>query len=398
SIQRDLWDLACNIAVEGVTDELELRSAQVPGMSKRVALGRLRQEVGTLTAEKIYRYYLDQALDDKKLTSLKREYGQDEHLFWYLPKLPKVVKLKFRPKSGDDEDENDGNAITIEIMVPGEGGGEDDEQQGSGEGDEQQGNGGGRSDDDTTIDYSEVAEHWKDIADRVLQDLETFSKERGDSAGNMVQNLREVTREKYDYTAFLQKFATRHEAMVINDDEFDYVYYTYGLKLYHNLPLVEPLEYKDVKRIKELVIAIDTSGSVQGEEVQNFLQKTYNILKSEQSFFNRFNLHIVQCDAKIQQDKVITCQEDFDQYLHEMKLFGFGGTDFRPVFEYVDSLIEQHEFSNLKGVIYFTDGYGVFPAQKPAYDVAFVFVKEDLDPPEVPAWAIKLVLRKEEIQ
>ena len=52
------------------------------------------------------------------------------------------------------------------------------------------------------------------------------------------------------------------ETMKINDDEFDYVFYTYGLKLYKKMPLVEPLEYKEVKRIKEFVIAIDTSGSV----------------------------------------------------------------------------------------------------------------------------------------
>ena len=51
------------------------------------------------------------------------------------------------------------------------------------------------------------------------------------------------------------------EDMRVNDDEFDYVYYTYGLSLYGNLPLVEPLEYKDVNKIKEFVVAIDTSAA-----------------------------------------------------------------------------------------------------------------------------------------
>ena len=51
------------------------------------------------------------------------------------------------------------------------------------------------------------------------------------------------------------------------------------------MPLIEPLEYKDVKRIREFVIAIDTSGSVMGEQEQAFLQKTYNILQSTESFF-----------------------------------------------------------------------------------------------------------------
>ena len=65
------------------------------------------------------------------------------------------------------------------------------------------------------------------------------------------------------------------------------------------------------------------------------------------------------------------------------------------MFDYVDALIKKKEFSNLKGLIYFTDGYGDYPANKPPYEVAFVFVGEE--GPEVPAWAIKLVLKKEEI-
>lgn len=72
--------------------------------------------------------------------------------------------------------------------------------------------------------------------------------------------------------------------MRVNDDEFDYIFYTYGLKLYERMPLIEPLEYKEVKRIKEFVIAIDTSGSVSGELVQKFIQKTYNILKTRKAF------------------------------------------------------------------------------------------------------------------
>ena len=73
--------------------------------------------------------------------------------------------------------------------------------------------------------------------------------------------------------------------MRINDDEYDYIFYTYGLRQYKNMPLIEPLEYKEVKRIREFVIAIDTSGSTSGELVQRFMQKTYNILKIHGELF-----------------------------------------------------------------------------------------------------------------
>ena len=166
---------------------------------------------------------------------------------------------------------------------------------------------------------------WKDISARMQMDLETFSKLQGDRAGALTQNLQAVNRETYDYTAFLKKFAVRGEVMRLDPDEFDYVYYTYGLKLYRNMPLIEPLEYREVKRIREFVIAIDTSGSTSGELVQKFVQKTYNVLKSTESFFSKINLHILQCDADIQEDVKITSQEEFDAYLKTMTIKGLGG-------------------------------------------------------------------------
>ena len=262
--------------------------------------------------------------------------------------------------------------------------------------------GNSNSDGDPDLDLTigvdaATAQIWQDISERMQVDMETFGKNRGIDPGALTQNLLAVNREKYDYTAFLKKFAVRGEVMRINDDEFDYIFYTYGLKLYDKMPLIEPLEYKDVKRIREFVIAIDTSGSTSGDLVQKFVQKTYNVLKSTESFFSKINLHIIQCDADIQEDRKITCQEEFDEYIKTMQIRGLGGTDFRPVFEYVDKLRAQKEFRDLKGLIYFTDGYGVFPARKPDYDAAFVFVDDDYNNPDVPPWAIKLILQRDEI-
>ena len=90
-------------------------------------------------------------------------------------------------------------------------------------------------------------------------------------------------------------------------------------------------------------------------------------------------------------------QDEFDEYLKTMKIYGLGGTDFRPVFEFTQKLIDEKEFTNLKGLIYFTDGYGDFPAKKPDFDAAFVFIDDEYNNPDVPPWAIKLVLQKDEI-
>ena len=242
-----------------------------------------------------------------------------------------------------------------------------------------------------------TTEEWKKISERIKAELKSFSKDKMDKK-SMIQNLEEATKEHYDYGDFLRRFSVSGEDMLVNDDEFDYVYYTYGLQLYGNLPLVEPLEYKDVNKIKEFVIAIDTSASCRGKVVQAFLNKTYSILKSSENFFRKVNIHIIQCDSQVQSDTKITCDDDFEAFMKQGKLEGFGSTDFRPVFTYVNRCIERGEFENLKGLIYFTDGYGVFPSQKPSYDTAFVFLENDLEQPEIPAWAIKLVLSAEEIR
>lgn len=338
-MEQPVWDLACDITVEAVISGLHLHALEASREeTQRPILEQLQQEVKHLTAEKIYRYYLKQNLSPGRIRELRDTFRVDDHGLWY-------------QEEGFD---------------PSGSGGQSQKQ-------------------------------WEELSRHVQGDLETFSRNRGLEAAGLLQNLTAVNREKYDYTTFLRKFASRSEVMKIDDDEFDYIFYTYGLKLYNRMPLVEPLEYKEIKKIREFVIAIDTSGSVSGDLVQAFVQKTYNILKSAGSFDTRLNVHIIQCDQQIQEDALITDQAGFDHYLKNMTLKGFGGTDFRPVFAYVEQLRKARAFTNLKGLIYFTDGLGAYPERKPDYDTAFVFLDEDYHEPKVPSWAMKLILEREDI-
>ena len=358
SLDRPLWDLACDIAVENVITELGLKAAAANRETTQASvIQKIQKECKMLTAEKIYGYLKSNNIDPMTATNMRSRFYADNHEIWYMTDEEKYNRF------GIGEVTQSGDIQTISAI----------------------------------ISATELNETWQQISERMQVDMETFGKQRGDMVGGLIQNLKEVNREKYDYTSFLKKFAVLGEAMKINDDEFDYIFYTYGLKLYDKMPLIEPLEYKEVKQIKEFVIAIDTSGSVVGEQVQAFVQKTYNILKSTESFFSKINLHIIQCDADIQEHIKITNQDEFDEYLKTMQIKGLGGTDFRPVFKKVDELVKNKEFKNLKGLIYFTDGYGIFPKRKPNYDTAFVFVKDDYEIPDVPPWAIKLILEPSDI-
>ena len=187
------------------------------------------------------------------------------------------------------------------------------------------------------------------------------------------------------------------EEMTVDMDSFDYIFYNYGMNLYGNMPLIEPLETKEMQKVEDFVIVIDTSMSCRGDLVKSFLEQTYAVLSESESFFRKINLHILQCDDRVQEDVKITNRREMEQYLSHFTAKGLGGTDFRPAFAYVEQLLRQQSFQKLRGMIYFTDGYGIFPVKKPTYETAFVFLERDYRDVDVPPWAIKLILEEEEM-
>ena len=62
----------------------------------------------------------------------------------------------------------------------------------------------------------------------------------------------------------------------------------------------------------------------------------------------------------------------------------------------MNQLCAEKKFANLRGLLYFTDGMGTYPARRPAYDTAFLFLGERFDDANVPPWAMKVVLDEEE--
>ena len=88
----------------------------------------------------------------------------------------------------------------------------------------------------------------------------------------------------------------------VDPDSFDYGFYAYGLELYGNIPLMEPLEYQETRKIHDLVIVIDTSDSCREGVIAAFLSETRAILNQSDLFFQNANLHIIQNDAAVQVD------------------------------------------------------------------------------------------------
>mgnify|MGYP002510389738 CR=1 FL=1 len=288
-----------------------------------------------LTAEKVYGELSAMSLSERELERLSEEFGADSHLYW---------------PSGEDKKRQE-----------------------------------------------EIENKWQGISEQMETDMETFSKESASSSGGLIAQVKVENREKFDYPQFLRKFSVLREEPVVDQDSFDYTFYSYGLSLYGNMPLIEPQEWREVQKIEEFVIVIDTSMSCSGDLVKKFLEQTYAVLTERDSFFCKVNIRIIQCDDQVQTDERVTCEEELRAYMENLTLQGEGGTDFRPAFDYVERLVQDNAFEQLRGLIYFTDGKGIYPVKMPAFETVFVFMQEDYEDVDVPPWAMKLILQAEDI-
>ena len=331
----DLWNLSCDIAVEWIIDSFKKKSVKraLSGIRTNI-YNDFRQYKIPITAANIYRYLLPDIADNPdRLNQLMIEFFTDDHRFW--PKKPS-----------------------------------------------------------TSPSTAKAGQSWDKISRRE-QELNL----RGDDSASGIDAMKTQIKEgksRRSYKDFLRKFTVLKEELHCDYDEFDLNYYSYGLRLYKNMPLIEPLESREVTKISEFVIVIDTSYSTNGPLVQKFLEETFQIIQERDSFFHKSQIRIIQCDNQVHSDTIIKEQRDIPKLLHNFELIGGGGTDFRPAFSYINKLLENGEFQNLKGVLYFTDGKGIYPAKRPPYETAFLFLGEE-EHPVVPAWAMKLILHEEDL-
>lgn len=327
-----LWGIACDIAVEYTIDSMDIAcTKRILGWVRQKTYESLAKSERGASAAQIYRLLSDKSMEE--LQELHQEFFADDHVFW--------------PK------EEEQNART-----------------------------------------EAARKNWNKISRQTQMEQNRRGNET-EKGEELVSFQMKAGKSQRRYGDFLKKFAVLQEELHCDPDEFDMNFYTYGLSLYQNMPLIEPLESREIKKIREFVVVVDTSYSTSGQLIENFLKETFSLLSQEDSFFHSCKLHVIQCDEEVREDITITEKKQLDSLFFDFKIHGGGGTDFRPAFAYVDELIEQGELKNLCGLLYFTDGKGIYPAKKPDYKTAFLFL-DDYEEENVPVWAIRLRLEEEE--
>ncbi|MBU0631105.1 hypothetical protein KKA17_00515 [bacterium] len=111
-----------------------------------------------------------------------------------------------------------------------------------------------------------------------------------------------------------------------------------------------------------LCVAIDTSGSINDELLGAFMEEFKSIMQN----FPSVKIELIIADAKVHAHYTFQGGEKLDFVLK-----GGGGTDYRPVFDYIEANLPMNTM-----LLYFTDGDGWFPKYPPNYEVLWALSRK----------------------
>jgi len=194
---------------------------------------------------------------------------------------------------------------------------------------------------------------------KILVDAVTYARNQGKLPAGMERIIGDILKTEHDWRTLLYKYIT-------NQLPVDYSWARPSKKSYSTgiyLPSV-------VKESLDLIIAIDTSGSIRNEELKDFMGEILGILGS----FSNVNLTIIDCDCEI--NSVQKLQHATMDDITKLRMKGGGGTSHIPVFKWVEENIPSARL-----LICFTDGYTTFPKSSNVQTLWVVagYNREDVD-------------------
>jgi predicted metal-dependent peptidase len=186
----------------------------------------------------------------------------------------------------------------------------------------------------------------------IVPKAEAVARMQGNMPGAFASMLDKLRRPEIPWTEYLARYFDQHA----QDD--------YDLRRpdRRHTPADIYLPTLHSESMGEIVIAIDTSGSIycDPELFERFMGEVDDVLGRVKPS----KTTLLQCDTCI--TEVIEYHPG-DRVAPDFKLNGGGGTDFRPVFDWID----ENNVSP-RVLVFFTDGLGTFPRSAPGYDVLWV--------------------------
>lgn len=210
-----------------------------------------------------------------------------------------------------------------------------------------------RGDEEPQIDRASESEEMRDISidEQFLEQLHQKMDRQGTLPKDLKFVVPELSIHRVDWREELYRYIATHAKSSFSFMPPNMKYLYRGIYL--------PSLSSDLLRI---VVAIDTSGSVDEELVATFVSEVDSITQQ----YPNYEIDIITADAKIQSHQLFLPGETLCY-----ELSGRGGTDFRVVFDYIDREIDYPTL-----LLYFTDGMGSFPESEPPYDTIWVMPTE----------------------
>ena len=125
-----------------------------------------------------------------------------------------------------------------------------------------------------------------------------------------------------------------------------------------------------IDRLKDVVFAYDTSGSITQNMLQSFFMETLNLFEN----FSSLQGWLGVCDWDLHSFEPVDGQSSYNDF----NFIGGGGTSFRPIFDKV-----KEKGIKPKALFYFTDTYGDFPDEDPGYPVFWLVPTDYGEKPSV---------------
>ena len=196
---------------------------------------------------------------------------------------------------------------------------------------------------------------------QVVMAVNSMKKEAGKLPSNIEEIINEMKRSQIDWTDVLRKF-------IGGDQPEGYSYRRPNRRQWYLNEVITPVSNKI--GCGDIVVGIDTSGSVSSKELSYFLGELNAIASSS----GADSVTIITCDADIQD--VIRYEKGEQIEMLECK--GRGGTRVMPVFDYI-----ANNNINVDNFIYFSD-MGIFDYPEKDVGYPILWVSSDIRAKDAP--------------
>jgi predicted metal-dependent peptidase len=299
------WDVACDLAINPIL--IREGMTAVPGALYNVGYeGMMAEEIYPLVKEN------------------NEEQPHDQHLYG------KEAKSTQQPSDGNspssDEPDSEGEQV-------GMGGGAGEQQQQAGEPDPL-----------SEAEKEQLSIQWRQrLAGAAQQAMQA-----GKLGGSLRRLVDHLLQPQLPWRMLLARYMT-----AVSRDDYSYM----RPSRREGAAIFPSLRSSQI----DIVVVLDTSGSIRGEEMREFVTEI-DAIKGQA----RARITLLACDAALSPEGPWVF-EPWEEFELPQNIRGGGGTRFTPPFAWLDEA-----GSNPDLLVYFTDAQGEFPKQEPRFPVIWL--------------------------